>query len=132
MEDKYIKYWMESSENDYDAMKNLYKSKNYNWCLFIGHLVIEKLLKGLYVKNNHDIKALPKVHNLLLLAERCGLKLDSDKLKKLKVINTFNIAARYDDYKKAFYNKCTYDYTTNQLKNIEEMREWLIEILMQK
>ena len=48
MEDKYIKYWMESSENDYDAMKNLYKSKNYNWCLFIGHLVIEKLLKALY------------------------------------------------------------------------------------
>ena len=123
---------MESSENDYDAMKNLYKSKNYNWCLFIGHLVIEKLLKALYIKNSNDVMGVPKVHNLLLLAEKAGIKLDENRLKKLKVINTFNIAARYDDYKKEFYNKCTYDYTTEQLKNIEEMREWLIEILMQK
>jgi len=104
------KYWIESSENDYDAMKNLYKSKNYNWCLFIGHLVIEKLLKALYIKNTNDAIGVPKVHNLLLLAEKSEIVLDEEKLK---VINTFNIAARYDDYKKEFYNKCTCEYTQN-------------------
>lgn len=130
MQDKYIKYWIESSENDYDAMKNLYKSKNYNWCLFIGHLVIEKLLKGLYIKNTNDTIGVLKVHNLLLLAEKSEIVLDEEKLKKLKVINTFNIAARYDDYKKEFYNKCTYEYTTEQLRNIEEMREWILKMLI--
>lgn len=132
MQDKYIKYWIESSANDYDAMKNLYKSKNYNWCLFIGHLVIEKLLKGLYIKINNNVSGIPKVHNLLMLAEKCQLELDENKLKKLKVINTFNIAARYDDYKLDFYNKCTYEYTTEQILNIEEMREWLLKLLMTK
>lgn len=132
MENKYIKYWVESSENDYDAMKNLYKSKNYNWCLFIGHLVIEKILKALYIKVNNDIESLPKIHNLLLLSEKCKLKLNENQLKKLKIINTFNIATRYEDYKKEFYNKCTYDYTTKQLANIEEMRKWLLEILINK
>lgn len=33
--------------------------------------------------------------------------------------------ARYDDYKKEFYAKCTDDYTTKQIKNIEEVRKWL-------
>lgn len=132
MQNKYIKYWIESSTNDYDAMKNLYKSKNYNWCLFIGHLVIEKLLKGLYIKINNNVSGIPKVHNLLMLAEKCELKLDENKLKKLKVINTFNIATRYDDYKLDFYKKCTYEYTTEQILNIEEMREWLLELLMTK
>ena len=31
-------------------MINLFWSGDYNWALFLGHLVIEKLLKALYVK----------------------------------------------------------------------------------
>ncbi|MHB8581547.1 MAG: HEPN domain-containing protein [Ignavibacteriaceae bacterium] len=43
-----IKYWIESAEQDYRAMNNLYQSKDYMWALFIGHLVIEK-------KSHHSI-----------------------------------------------------------------------------
>ncbi len=35
-------------------MKVMYENKKNTWSLFIGHLVIEKLLKGLYAKNNED------------------------------------------------------------------------------
>lgn len=42
-------YWVNSSINDYKTMQNLFKSEDYHWCLFIGHLVIEKLIKS----NNH-------------------------------------------------------------------------------
>ena len=35
--------------------------------------------------------------------------------------------ARYDDYKKSFANKCTNDYTAEQVKNIEEVQKWLKE-----
>ena len=42
-------------------------------------------------------------------------------------INTFNISARYDDYKKSFDEKCTDDYTKKQVKNIEEVQKWLKE-----
>ena len=45
----------------------------------------------------------------------------------LIVINTFNISARYDDYKKTFEEKCTNEYTTLQFKNIEEVQKWLKE-----
>lgn len=42
--DKVIIYWRDSSEQNYQTMKNLMRSKDYNWALFPGHLVIEKLL----------------------------------------------------------------------------------------
>ena len=43
-----IKYWIDSSDRDFKTMKNLFKEKDYHWALFIGHLVIEKLLKAYY------------------------------------------------------------------------------------
>ncbi|NMA69670.1 MAG: HEPN domain-containing protein, partial [Desulfitobacterium sp.] len=46
-----IRFWKDSSEKDYSTMLNLFNSKDYHWSLFLGHLVIEKLLKALYVKN---------------------------------------------------------------------------------
>lgn len=48
--EKIIAYWRESSDQNYATMNNLLKSKDYSWALFIGHLVIEKLLKAHYVK----------------------------------------------------------------------------------
>lgn len=48
--DKLIAYWIDSSEKDFKTMQDLYQTKNNNWALFIGHLVIEKLLKAIYQK----------------------------------------------------------------------------------
>ena len=52
--DKIINYWIESSDNNYQTMENLFSSKDYHWSLFMGHLVIEKLLKGIYVKTFNE------------------------------------------------------------------------------
>ena len=45
-----MNYWFDSADNDFDTMKVLLKNKKNTWCLFLGHLVIEKILKGLYAK----------------------------------------------------------------------------------
>ena len=122
-----IKYWFESSDDDYETMKVLYNSKRNTWCLFIGHLVIEKLLKGLYAKNNPENPVAPKIHNLILLSQKANLEVPAEIREKIQVINTFNISARYDDYKKSFDQKCTDEYTLEQVNNIEEVRKWLKE-----
>lgn len=49
-----VTYWINSAEDNYKTMKNMFHSEDYTWSLFIGHLIIEKLLKGLYAKNNLD------------------------------------------------------------------------------
>ena len=122
-----MKYWFESAESDYETMKVLYNNKKNTWCLFIGHLVIEKLLKGLDAKNNSENPIAPKIHNLILLSQKANLEVPNEIREKIQVINTFNISARYDDYKRSFDEKCTDDYTTEQIKNIEEVQKWLKE-----
>ena len=37
-----IKNWLLKSEKDVETAKDLYKTKHYDWCLFIWHLAIEK------------------------------------------------------------------------------------------
>lgn len=127
-----MEYWLKSSDEDYNVMKYLYSGKKNSYCLFFGHLVIEKLLKGLYARNNEENPYTIKSHNLLALAEKCNLELTDKQVEKLQIITQFNISARYDDYKETFNQKCTDDYTSEQIKNIEEVRTWLKSLLIQK
>ena len=120
-----IEYWINSAENDYQAMLHLYEKGDATWALFIGHLVIEKLLKALYVQKNLDNP--PFIHDLVRLAEKCPLNLDETQKDLLDTITTFNIRARYDDYKMEFYKKCTREFTEKWVLSIKELRKWLKE-----
>ncbi len=125
-----MNYWIESSDRDYESMKKNFETKQYTWSLFFGHLTIEKLLKALYAKVNKDNPYPPKIHNLVILAKRCNIALDEKKTTILITCNSFNISARYEDYKDEFYKRCTEAYTYEQIKNIEEVRTWLKEMLI--
>jgi HEPN domain-containing protein len=124
---KIINHWISTSEEDFETMKNLYNSKSYSWCLFLGHISTEKLLKALYVSVHN--KHAPFTHNLLRLAELCKIKLDSEISDQLDTITSFNLNTRYDDYKREFYNKCTKAYTKDWFNKIESLRQWIKEML---
>jgi len=122
-----IDFWIETAENDYGTMLNLYASKDYHWSLFMGHLVIEKLLKALYIKNiDADV---PRTHDLLRLAESVKLDLSEERKDILDLISTFNISARYPDYKHSFYKKCDHGFTTQNIDRIKELRQWLLSMI---
>lgn len=125
-----VNYWVKTAESDYSTMQNLFKSKDYHWSLFLGHLVIEKLLKAVYVKKIDDSP--PRTHDLLRLAEQARLDTKEDQKDALDLITTFNISVRYPDYKQAFYNKCDYNFTKRNLEIIRELRAWLLAILEKK
>jgi HEPN domain-containing protein len=118
-----IKFWTDSSDRDYITMEHLYQKSDYHWALFIGHLVIEKLLKACYVKNIDNQH--PLSHNLLKLAEEATLDLTEEQKDVLVTITAFNIRARYDDYKLAFYKTCTEDYTKKWINEIKKIRNWI-------
>ena len=124
-----MKFWLESSNRDYESMIKNYETKQYTWSLFIGHLVLEKLLKALYAKLNKTNPYPPKIHNLNILAEKCNLTLNENQIKILFTCNSFNISSRYEDYKNEFYNKCTEKYTREQINNIDSIRQYLKSIL---
>jgi len=120
---KTVEHWISRSDQDFDTMIHLYDTKDYHWSLFIGHLVIERLLKAIIVKktNSHA----PFSHDLRRLAKLSGLEFSDDFKRYLDTITTFNLNARYDDYKQDFYKKCTADYSDNWIKNIKVLREWI-------
>jgi len=93
---EHIKYWHDSAEHDLDTSKTLFEAGKYDWALFIGHLVIEKLLKAVFVQNC-DNKIPPKLHNLVRLAEISLVEVDENKKIILDRINDFNIDVRYPE-----------------------------------
>jgi len=113
-------------------MLNNYKSKDYNWALYIGHLVLEKLLKAIYIKKHPTETQPPFTHNLIKLCTMCDLQADTSVIEKLGIINTFNIEAKYEDEKREFFARCTKEYTEEHIKNIKEIRTWLKEMLARK
>lgn len=121
--DDLISYWQKSSEMDFQTMLHLIEKGDYTWALFIGHLVIEKLLKAFYTKANQEHP--PLIHDLVTLAEKARLELSEDQKDKLDTISTFNIRTRYDDYKMAFYKKCTKEFTENWTQAIKDIRKWI-------
>jgi HEPN domain-containing protein len=123
--EKHIKYWIEVSDDNYKSMVNMFKTKEYMWSLFVGHLVLEKLLKAYYIKVKD--KRIPYIHDLYKLALRCDLELNESQKDSLQYITLFNIQTRYEDYKRDFYKKCTKDFTSKNIKRIKELRNWLKE-----
>ena len=68
--DEIITYWISSSNKDFKAMRSLSKNGHYAWALFLAHLVLEKLLKAVYVKYV-DIN-IPFTHDLTKIAATFG------------------------------------------------------------
>lgn len=97
---KQITYWIESANHDLDAAEALLRAGKYDWCLFLGHLVLEKTLKACYAKNIGEFP--PRIHDLVRLADLAGIEFDDETLEFLDAVNTFNISTRYPDEKLRF------------------------------
>jgi HEPN domain-containing protein len=125
--DELVKHWIDSAEIDQKAMNHLFEKEDFHWSPFMGHLVIEKLLKALYIQETNDQP--PFIHNLSRIVQMAEMEMTETQLDFLDTITTFNIRARYDDYKQLFYKKCTRDYTAMWIQNIEELIVWIKEKL---
>ena len=126
--EEHINYWRESAEHDLESAEVIFDSKRYDWCLFVGHLALEKILKAIFVERN-DNNMPPKIHNLVRLAELSKIELTDNQKFLLDKINDFNIQARYPDYKLEFYQRCNEEYTNDYLSKIKEFYIWLSSLI---
>ena len=90
-----------------------------NYSLFFGHIVLEKILKALIVKNTKEHALF--THNLVRLAEISKIKLADREVNLLKKANEFNIEARYPEQKLEFYYICTKKYTEKYITEINNL-----------
>jgi HEPN domain-containing protein len=73
------------------------------------------------------MKPPPFSHNLVYLCEKAGLELQQNNLELLEEISDYNLEARYPDDKFSFLKRFTKGFTSNKLKQIEEIREWPLQ-----
>ncbi len=121
--DKHASYWLSQSDNDLPVAESMLEKGYYTWSLFIGHLVLEKILKAVYVSEHQKIA--PRIHDLVKLAKSTSLNLNDDQLVFLSEVSDFNMEGRYPDEKNQFARKCTREFAADYLRRIKEMRLWL-------
>ncbi|MCK4761078.1 MAG: HEPN domain-containing protein [Candidatus Aminicenantes bacterium] len=121
--EKQVEYWKKSAAHDLETAESLIKEKKFDWALFLGHLVLEKMLKSIFVKKKEKFP--PKTHNLLLLIQETGIIIDDDDTDFFEEVNTFNISTRYPDEQFKFYQLCTEKFTREKFDKIKEKYQWL-------
>lgn len=126
--EEHITYWLESADHDLKTAQSLFKAEKYDWCLFVGHLVLEKTLKALYIER-HDDKRSPKTHNLVRSGELCQIEISEEQKFFLDQVTDFNIQTRYPDYQFDFYKTCTKEYTESNFNKIKDYSKWLKSLL---
>lgn len=126
--EKQINYWLTSSDMDWQTANDIFNSdKNFHYCLFIGHLSIEKLLKAFVVEKTETFP--PKSHNLVRLAELAEIEITIEQIKLLEELNQFQLDTRYPDEKFSLYKIATKDFTTEKINKVNELRQWLLKKL---
>ena len=120
---KQVANWIKSSQYDLKTAEHMLKTGRYIYVLFMCHLSVEKLLKGLYEAILKKIA--PKTHNLIYLLNATGIELAEQHLETLELLNDLSIVTRYpediDAMVKAFKRKKVADY----FKKTKELIKWL-------
>ena len=124
---KAIEYWTKSAEYDLEVADSLFENEKYHYALFFGHLAIEKILKGIFVKKKQEHA--PFSHSLTILSREAELDIDGARLEKLAEFMEFYIEGRYPRDMESVFTKCSENYTREKLGEIKEMYQWLMEKL---
>ncbi len=93
--EKHIRYWQNSSDEDWRAAMSLLDEGHYRHGLFFIHLSIEKKLKAAYVGTT--AAPAPRSHDLQRLARESGLAIDEKRAVNLARLNRYCMEGRYPD-----------------------------------
>ncbi|MCL4390170.1 MAG: HEPN domain-containing protein [Patescibacteria group bacterium] len=120
-----VKNWLDGANEAWKAISKFAGSKEGHLALFFLHLSLEKTLKGLYLAKFNE--PAPFTHDLLQLTDKIGLKTTDVEKKQLAEISTFNIAARYDDYKYRLQERATFEFVKEWTAIGENLRNKFIK-----
>lgn len=126
--EEHINYWIEQAKDDWEAVHTLLGGGKYLQALFFAHLVIEKLCKAIWIKNNEN-NIPPKTHNLLFILSQTPVKLTEDQSEFLLTLNRFQLEGRYPEYITKMRSLCNEQFTNDIITKTNEMKKWLTEKL---
>jgi len=96
--------------------------------LFFAHLVIEKLSKAHWVKDNAG-NIPPRTHDIMRLWQATSLASGPAQLALADRLNEYQLEGRYPDYLKQLRARTTAAYAKSFLSEISDLRLWLLSHL---
>jgi len=128
---QHVDYWLHGAAESLKDMRSAIKSKRRTNAMFCGHLAVEKMLKALCAVRNVKIE---REHKLLKLAKDSGYinQLSITEQQELLTITSFNLEARYDDYKRRFHAMCTRQYVDTWSKTISRWYKDVKKLVIQE
>lgn len=124
---KVILYWINSSNEDWDAYLSLRKAKKFAHALFFLHLTLEKIIKGIIVQETGEHA--PYSHSLSFLLGKTSIDAPGRYIDLLTEMSKFNMQTRYPDEKLAFYSSIDIAASLYWHKIGTEIRKWLLSYL---
>ena len=118
--EKQVEYWRKGGQEDWDVGADLVRRGKSRHGLFFVHLALEKTLKAHVCRATSDFA--PKIHVLLVLAQKAALPVSEDQKDFLTTFDRFNIAGRYPDSRGPVPGKAE---ALKQLEKAQEMFKWL-------
>ena len=109
--------WRKSAKRNFTDANDFFKSKHFDWCLFVWGLALEKVVKAKIVEVGEEV---PLIHNLVTLCKIAKIELSEKDKINLSEINTYSVEARYEETKSALYYKATKGYTEEWSKICNE------------
>ena len=121
--DEKTREWIIQADFDIETAEFMFQGGRYFYAVFMCHLSLEKVLKGIYCKKLQDVP--PKVHNLVFLINKSCIT-PPEKLGKFIVkLNEANIATRYPESLEKLQKAYTKTITSEIILNTKEALAWI-------
>ena len=125
---EHIEYWVKLAEDDLETAEYLMKGKRYLHALFWCHLLVEKICKALWIKNNQE-NVPPKIHNLLRILDLAEIIYDGEQEDLLGLLNKFQLEGRYTTEITKINSSLTEIFAENLFSETKKIRLWLLQKL---
>ena len=120
-----LKYeeWFFQSDYDLETAYHMLQSKRNIYCIFMCHLSLEKVLKGLFIKRLNEFP--PKLHDLIYFVDRISLSLEDTHLIFLMWLNRMGIITRYPEDLRNMIKLFSQEETSNVYEQTKTIQQWI-------
>jgi len=120
--------WSRQATYDFETAEYMFSGGRYFYSVFMCHLSLEKMLKGMYSKIFNALP--PKNHNLVYFIEILELKLIKEHSDFIGELNLASVATRYPEDLAKISKEFTQINTKQILIKTKDILQWLKNDLM--
>lgn len=115
--------WFLQSDYDLGTAEDMFRSGRYIYCIFMCHLSLEKVLKGLLIKKTGEFPI--KTHSLVYFSEKIGISANEKQYKFLYTLDKISVPTRYPESLSKLIAVFTKEKTEDILNTTKEVQQWI-------